>query len=118
METQTYILKRLGVLSVAKILAAIHAFIGLAMGLFITLLISVVGGTVGFDGFPGADIGAVVILPLLYGAIGFVMGALVAFFFNILAGLVGGIEMTFASSSVVRAPHTDNTAKESAEVSA
>jgi hypothetical protein len=38
-------------------------------------------------------IGAIVLLPILYGCLGFVMTLLMAWLYNVAAGIVGGVEI-------------------------
>lgn len=94
------VLKRVGVMSCAKISGAMYALIGLIAGVIFALF-SLVGA--GFAAAAAEDaspllgmifgVGAVVILPVFYGAIGFCGGLISAALYNWLAGLVGGIEV-------------------------
>lgn len=93
------IIRRIGVLSAAKISAALYAAIGLIAGVFISLA-SLVGAAaaLGGDSAGGAlgalfGVGAIVLLPLFYGAMGFIAGVISAFIYNVVAGVVGGIEL-------------------------
>ena len=93
------ILKRVDALSCGKVLGILYAFIGLLGGIMFTL-IGVFGAAVGMaQGEAGAlfgalfGVGAVIILPLLYGAMGFIGGMLSAFLYNLVASFVGGIEL-------------------------
>lgn len=45
-------------------------------------------------------VGAIIILPIVYGLLGFVGGAIVAWIYNIAARLIGGIELEIKSPSV------------------
>lgn len=100
-------IRKLGILSVAKIYAVMMLIMSLLIsipyGLFI-IVISLIGG-VGAgnsDAWGGLAIGGggVVVglllmigIPILYGAIGFIAGCIGALIYNILAGIVGGIEI-------------------------
>ncbi len=99
--TRTMRIKRIDVLSVAKMLGALYAVIGLIFGLIFGVIMlgaaatgmngnnagpAMAGGIVGF-------LGAVVIAPFFYGILGFIGGAIAAFFYNIIAGMAGGIEL-------------------------
>ena len=91
---------RIGVLSLAKMLAVVYAFLGLFIGGVISLF-SVMGAAMGraAGGESGGAVallfgaGAVIILPVFYGCIGFVGGLIVAPLYNLVAKVVGGIEI-------------------------
>ena len=91
------IVKRLGVASVAKMYGAISGAFGLVIGCMFALA-SVVGA--GFSDTPDGAIfgpifgvGAIVILPIIYGVMGLVAGAIGALLYNVFAGMVGGVEL-------------------------
>ena len=91
------IIKRLGPLSFAKVTGVLYGFFGLVAGC-IFALIALAGGAVGQK--PGGPVfgalfgvGAIVLLPLLYGGLGFVMTLLMAAVYNGVARLVGGVEI-------------------------
>ncbi|HEX9670962.1 MAG TPA: hypothetical protein VGC93_15930 [Thermoanaerobaculia bacterium] len=93
------ILKRIGVLSCGKMMGALYALMGLIFGAIFSLL-SLVGGLAGLAS--GEDqaifgvlfgVGAIVILPILYGIFGFLGGLLTAFLYNVVAGIAGGVEL-------------------------
>ena len=94
------ILKRVGILSCAKLLGVLYGVLGLIFGAFISLF-SVIASIAGFasDEAEGAivglifGIGAVVILPIFYGIMGFLGGALTAAIYNLAARFTGGIEL-------------------------
>ena len=90
-------LKRLGVLSVAKLEAIIMALFGLVEGLFIGALGTVTVSMPMYRQSPWGTLGflAVIVLPIVFGILGFVFGALGAFVYNLIAEWVGGIEMEF-----------------------
>jgi hypothetical protein len=95
------ILYRIGVLSCAKVLGAVYAGLGLIFGFFFSLVgmlqsmflagTDLGNGLAGFGFLFG--IGAIVILPIVYGVMGFVVGALGAFIYNLVSGVVGGMEL-------------------------
>ena len=72
----------------------LYAAIGLILGAFISI-IALVGGGAGNNIAAGlvSGIGAIIMLPLLYGAAGFIGGAIGALLYNIAAGFVGGIKV-------------------------
>ena len=92
------ILKRVGVLSVGKILGAIYAVLGLLIGGIVSI-ISVLGASFGGgnQALPGVlgGVAAIVLIPLFYGVIGFLAGVIGAALYNVAAGLIGGIELEF-----------------------
>jgi hypothetical protein len=88
-------LKRIGMLSLGKILGVIYGFFGLIFGALFSL-ISLMGVAFGggsedavFALFFG--VGAIVILPVFYGVCGFLGGLLTAGIYNLAAGLFGGL---------------------------
>src|SRR2546425_9507 len=105
-------LRSVGVLSIAKIMGAMYALLGL---LFLPIFLiaaaaGMIGGASGDNKMAGmaAGVGMLVvaiIMPLIYGAMGFVGGAIGAFLYNFLAGRVGGIVMNLEppKAQVVRA---------------
>jgi hypothetical protein len=91
-------LKSVGVMSVAKIMGAMYALLGL---IFLPiLLIAAAAGMMsgGGDKTAGmiAGVGMVafaIMMPLIYGAMGFIGGAISALIYNLMAGRLGGVEM-------------------------
>ena len=101
-------IKKLGVLSVAKMYAAIMLVISLLISIPYGLIIivysliggGVVGGNAGFAvGGGGIVLGIVVMigLPIMYSALGFVGGAIGAALYNLFSNFVGGIEIEVES---------------------
>jgi hypothetical protein len=90
------VLKRVGVLSVGKILGAMYAVLGLVEGAFVAL-ISLLGASMGERGgwlpFGGLGIAAIILFPLIAGVLGFIFGIITAALYNVFAGVLGGIEM-------------------------
>jgi len=85
------VLKHIGVLSAAKILALLGLVIGFIYGAFFSALMPVMPGISSF-----APMGAVALIVggIIFGAIfGFIYGAVVAFLYNVFAGWIGGIEL-------------------------
>ncbi len=99
-------IKSVGVLSVAKIMGAIYALIGLIF-LPIFLLLGFVGSMAGEHGNPLGAIGGMVFglfAPVFYGAIGFIGGAIMAFLYNLMAKWLGGIEVQVQSPAMPPTP--------------
>ena len=94
-------LKRIGVFSLAKVLAVLYAALGLIIGLFFSLFGLAFGSMMNQYGNGGGmygalfGVGAIIFMPIFYGIIGFVGGALTAWIYNMIAGAAGGIELEF-----------------------
>jgi hypothetical protein len=97
-------IRKLGVLSVAKIQSAIMLVISLLISIpygLIVIVYSLVGGSVvGGNAGLGVGAGGIVIgllimigLPILYGAMGFIGGCIAALLYNLFSTWVGGIEI-------------------------
>jgi hypothetical protein len=100
MATTAYMIKKFGVMSVAKF----SAIIGLIWGFIVGLMVAVgVGGTAAMLGGRalGAGVGiAGFIFMIILGAVGgFIGGAILAFIYNIVLGAIGGIEMDLETKS-------------------
>lgn len=102
------IIRRIGVLSLAKMLGALYGIVGLIFGVIVALF-SLVGAGVGLvnedaaSGIFGAmfGVGAVILLPIFYGVMGFLGGALMAFLYNLVSGVAGGLELDVDASRPV-----------------
>lgn len=103
-------IKKLGILSVAKMYAAIMFVMSLLISVPYGLFIMFFGGMMmmGGGGRNGmaAGGGSIVLglvfmigLPIFYAIIGFIGGAIGALLYNIFAGLVGGVEIEVESIS-------------------
>lgn len=99
MATQKLVLKKIDVLSVAKLEGLLLAIIGLIIGIIVAI-ISVTIGAMTSLGSMGAGYGilAIIIMPIYLGVMGFVVGAVGAFLYNIVAGWIGGIKLEFEST--------------------
>src|SRR5215470_18382810 len=95
------VIRRVGVLSVAKILAIIYGCIGFIVGAFVAML-SVLGGFAGILSDEGRaagvlgmffGVGAVVFLPVFYACLGLILGLLIGSIYNAAARTFGGIEI-------------------------
>jgi hypothetical protein len=99
-------IKSVGVISLAKIMGAIYAALGL---LFLPIFLvagiagSMTGGKFGAFGAVGALFLAI-LFPILYGALGFVAGAIGALLYNLFANWVGGIELQLQGPAMVQPP--------------
>jgi hypothetical protein len=94
------VLRRIGVMSAAKVIGALYAVLGLVMGLVFAAVFSLIGAA-----GPAADpdipswlapmfgVGSIIFMPIFYGIMGFIMGAIGAAVYNLFAGMVGGVEL-------------------------
>jgi len=103
-----YILKSVGVMSVARIMGLLYGCLGLIFAPMF-LLIGLMGSFAGQDKMPFMGIFGVafaVLMPLIYGAMGFVTGAIGAFLYNVLAKWMGGFEFDLEpQTTTVVAPY-------------
>ena len=90
-------IKKIDPFSLAKIMTVIYAFLGLAVGLVLTLLtllnVDVAAMSDSNLGSPFVGVASVVILPFLYGILGFITGICTGFIFNLATKFVGGLEI-------------------------
>jgi len=96
------IIKRIRVLSLAKVMGMIYGGIGLVIGLifsFFALLGAAFGTALQDSSGPEAifgvlfGVGAVILFPILYGLLGFLGGLLTSALYNLAARTVGGLEL-------------------------
>ena len=95
------IIRRIDVLSSAKVYSALMTVVGLIAGAFVSLF-AILGASMaaGMGDEPGAGllgvifgIGAIIVLPIVYGVMGFIVGAIQAFVYNVVASRIGGIQI-------------------------
>ena len=87
------VLKRVGVVSAAKVTGVLAAIFGLILGIGFALVGAFGGGGLGsFGGLPGWLI-SLIGWPIGYGLFGVIGGALYAALYNLVAGLIGGIKI-------------------------
>lgn len=95
------VLRKIGVLSTAKVMGCMYAIGGLIGGVLVAFM-SLAGVLGAGEGAKEAGIllaggvFAVIFLPVLYGVLGFITGAIGALLYNLITPLVGGIEMDFS----------------------
>jgi predicted DNA repair protein MutK len=102
---QKMAIKRLGVLSVAKMLSIIYGMVGLITGVLYGLGIMFLGATMlsgssssrgvneAAGGFIVVGLVTMVVTPIMTAIFGFIGGAILAFIYNLAAKMAGGIEM-------------------------
>ncbi|MDY0021491.1 hypothetical protein [Arenimonas caeni] len=96
-------IRKIGVLSLGKLMAIMYALIGALFGLLYALFALIGGGAMMAAGSGDAALGggmmmglgvaAVIVLPILYGILGFIGGLISALFFNLAARFAGGLEI-------------------------
>ena len=91
--------KKLDIMSYAKVSAVIGAIMGFFIGLFAAIASSFMGSFAGMTGAPLASggfaamgVAAIVVVPILYAIGAFIGGAIGAFIYNIVAERIGGIK--------------------------
>jgi hypothetical protein len=93
-------LTRISPVSAAKVAFLLYGGLGLFIGAIVALA-SLVGASFGFGQHDGSallgavfGVGAVILLPLLYGGFGAIGAMIMAALYNLVAGIVGGLEVT------------------------
>ncbi len=86
------VVKKIGVLSFAKIEAVLMAIVGLVYGIIFAVFGSSALTEAGAVG-AGYGILGIIILPVTYALMGFALGAAGAFLYNLVAKHIGGIEI-------------------------
>jgi hypothetical protein len=93
-------LKAIGAVSSAKVLGVFYTAIGLVAGVIVAA-IGLTGAALGnaSDGMNPMlgglfSVGAILILPVLYGGVGALGGLIFSWLYNVIARLVGGIQVT------------------------
>jgi hypothetical protein len=89
------IIKRIEPFPCAKLAGTLYAILGFLIGIIFSLFALGGAGMMGALPFGGAmfGIGAIIILPLVYGCIGFVAVLIMASVYNLAAKWVGGLEI-------------------------
>lgn len=93
------VITRVNAFSVAKVAAVLYAGMGLLIGAMFSLVGMLGAGTLMANGEGGAmfgalfGIGAIILMPILYGLFGFIGSLIFATLFNVAAGMTGGIEI-------------------------
>ena len=91
------IVRRVGPLSVARVMGLLYALMGLMLGAFISLF-SFIGSAFSPKEMPAGmgvlfGVGAIVALPIFYGLLGFIFALIGAAVYNLVASWVGGVEL-------------------------
>lgn len=90
-------IKKIGILSMAKVQAIISIILGFIIGIIYAMAMVIAGAVSGSGAF-GAMTGLLALLsiigfPIIYGIAGFVFGIITAAIYNLVAGWIGGIEI-------------------------
>lgn len=93
------VITKVSAISVAKVAAVLYAGVGLLIGALLSLLgmagltaaLAETGGGAFFSVLFG--VGAIIIMPIVYGIVGFIGSFIFASLFNVAAGMTGGIEV-------------------------
>ncbi len=96
-------LKRIGPGSAFKVGLVTYAILGLVVGACFAFFSMIAGSLAGLAGQQasagarafgfGMGLGAIIVMPIMYGIIGGIGGALGALVYNLVAGWVGGLEV-------------------------
>jgi hypothetical protein len=95
------VIRKVGVASAAKVFATLYALWGFIFGAVIALIAMAGAGISAAsheDPVPAwlgtmFGVGAIVVLPIVYGVMGAIFGALTAAFYNVVAGIAGGLSL-------------------------
>ena len=97
------VIRRIGPLSAGKVAAVLYAGFGLIFGAIFSLVAMAGGfateeaGGAAFGAIFG--VGAIIVLPILYGAMGFVTAVLGAWLYNVAASMTGGVELNTVTTT-------------------
>jgi hypothetical protein len=91
------VIKRIVPLSCGKVAGALYGVMGLVVGVIVSMA-ATIGGLAGREEFGAlagglVGIGALILLPILYGGLGFIVAVVAAWLYNLAAGFTGGIEI-------------------------
>ncbi len=86
------IIKKIGILSAAKIQGIFGFIMGILAGLTYAYVGMLMVGTTGLKSIMFSPL-AIVIAPIMYGIGGFIFGALAAWIYNMCAKWIGGLEI-------------------------
>ena len=86
-------IKKLGVMSVAKIEGALGVVIGLIIGILVFVAGSVASAMTGTPSVGSLGPLSIIIFPVVYGIMLFIFGAIFAWVYNVIAGRIGGIQI-------------------------
>ena len=105
------VIRRIGVLSAAKVSGALYALMGLFLGAIFSLF-SLLGSMMALgtdeNAFFGLifGVGAIIVMPIFYGGLGAITAAIGALLYNLIAGTLGGLEIEMATAPQHESPGT------------
>jgi hypothetical protein len=109
-------IRRVGVLSLAKMQGLLMFVMGLIIGVIYGLFFMLLGATMSslagrgegqaMGGISTVMVGLIMMIaiPIFYGIIGFIGGAIGGFVYNVAAGIVGGIKLDLEGAATQYAP--------------
>ena len=94
------VVRRIGALSLGKVIGILYALLGLIFGAFFALF-SLLGAAIGVANSQSSDavaslpfgVGSVVFVPIVYSILHSVLGLITALLYNLVARMVGGIQI-------------------------
>jgi hypothetical protein len=94
------VIRKVGIASVVKVAGVLYALLGFVIGVCVALfaMVGLGAAAAANDDMPGwfgslFGIGAVIVLPILYGVMGAIGGALMSLLYNFVANITGGLEI-------------------------
>lgn len=98
---RTVSVKRIDIVSAGLMIGGLYALLGLLIGGLVSLMAilgvaaagdgnAMIGGLVG-------GVGAMILMPIIYGGLGFIFGIIGAVLYNVLAAMIGGIKIDLQS---------------------
>ena len=90
------VIRRVGVVSLAKMMGCLYALLGLIIGACFSLFALLAGSMnlvdSGFGLSKLVGVGAIILFPILYGVIGLIGGLITGALYNLVAAMAGGVE--------------------------
>jgi hypothetical protein len=95
LEEAGMVLKKIGVLSAAKVSGVLYGVIGLIAGVFFSVFSLFIPAQESSDLIFKLmfGVGGIIFLPILYGVMGVVAGLIGAALYNLIASTIGGLEL-------------------------
>jgi hypothetical protein len=93
------VIRRIGIGSIVNVAVVTYGLLGIVFGVCFALFATVFGAAAAAnDDMPAwvgsiFGIGAIIILPIVYGVMGAIGGVLMGALYNLVAGMVGGLEV-------------------------
>jgi hypothetical protein len=95
------VIRKIGVGSAARVFGTLYALWGFIIGAIVAMIalagagISAASSDDAMPAWLGTmfGVGAIVVLPIVYGLMGLIFGALTAAFYNLVAGISGGLSL-------------------------